>query len=179
MERTSSFLTFFLLAAQASPQQRAESGERSQSSLGGPGEGLGRSRGVGALVAVAGRGGEELFPPFCRVADSRVRIFHSFENEMSDAIGALVVLPSKQQQQHQHQHQQQQQQQIIRVAHLVRESRSQSTTAPLSITRSFSCPLIFTAACATRNALLLPLWSSGDHLLSTALGHIIILLTNH
>jgi hypothetical protein len=64
VERTSSFLTFFLLTAQVSPQQRAESGERSQSSLGGPGEGLGRSRGVGALVAVAGRGGEELFPPF-------------------------------------------------------------------------------------------------------------------
>jgi hypothetical protein len=84
---------------------------------------------------------------------------------MSDVIGALVVLPSKQR------HQQQQQQQIISVAHLVRESRSQSTTAPLSITRSFSCPLIFTAACATRNALLLPFWSSGGHL-NTALGHI-------
>jgi hypothetical protein len=44
-----------------SPQQRAESGERFQRARGGPGEGVGRSRGVGALVAVAGRGGEELF----------------------------------------------------------------------------------------------------------------------
>jgi hypothetical protein len=70
-----------------------------------------------------------------------------------------------------HQQQQQQQRQIIRVAHLVRESRNQSTTAPLSITHSPSCHLIFTAACATRNALLLSFWSSGDHL-NTALGHI-------
>jgi hypothetical protein len=55
---------------------------------------------------------------------------------MSDAIGAVVVrmkyivLPNKQQQQDQ------QQQQIIRVTHLVRESRSQSTTAPSSTPRS-------------------------------------------
>jgi hypothetical protein len=103
-ERTSSFLPFFLLTAQVSPQQRAESGERSRSSRGGPGEGVGRSRGVGALVTVAGRGGEELPPPFCSLG-LRVRIFHSFENEMSDVIGALVVLPSIEQQQHQHHHQ--------------------------------------------------------------------------
>jgi hypothetical protein len=80
---------------------------------------------------------------------------------MPDAIGAVVVLPSKQQHQRQHQQQQQQQQQIIRVAHLVRESRSQSTTASSSTTRSFSYPLVFAAACATRNALVLSFWSSG------------------
>jgi hypothetical protein len=94
----------------------------------------------------------------------RIR-FRSFENEMSDAIGAVVlrrkyiVIPNKQQQQQQQQHQQQQQ--IIRVTHLVRESRSQSTTAPSSTPRASSFPLIFTAACATRNALLLSFWSSG------------------
>jgi hypothetical protein len=123
VERTSLFLPFFLLTDQVSPQQRAESGERSQRYRGGPGEGLGRSVGVGALAAVAGRGGDELFSSFCRDA-VRVRLFQSFENEMYDAIGAVAMLPSKQQQQ-----QQQQQQQISRVAHLVRESRSQSTTA--------------------------------------------------
>jgi hypothetical protein len=144
-----------------SPQQRAESGERSHISRGGPGEGLGCSSGTCALVTVAGRGGEELFSPFCRVA-VRVRLFYSFENEMSDAIGAVVVLPIKQQQQ------QHQQQQIIRVAHLERESRSQSTTASSSTTRSFSYPLVFAAACATRNALLLSFWSSGGSTVSDA-----------
>jgi hypothetical protein len=62
-----------------------------------------------ALVAVAGRGGEELSPPFfthgrVAVKGLRARLFHSSKNETSDAVGAVVVrrksivLPSKQQQ---------------------------------------------------------------------------------
>jgi hypothetical protein len=62
--RTASFLPFFLLTVQESPQQRAESGSRALPRRGGPGDGLGRSGGTCALVAVAGRGGEELFSPF-------------------------------------------------------------------------------------------------------------------
>ena len=52
-----------MLTAQVSSQQRL-SDERPHSSRDGPGEGLVRSRGVSALVAVAGRGGEELPPSF-------------------------------------------------------------------------------------------------------------------
>ena len=63
------FLTFFLLTAQVSLQQRAESEERSQSSLGGPGEGMGRSRGSARSWRSLDEE-EKSFPPFCRVADS-------------------------------------------------------------------------------------------------------------
>ena len=50
-----------MFGAYVSPQQRAESGERFQRARGGPGDGLGRSSGTCALVAVAGRRKEELF----------------------------------------------------------------------------------------------------------------------
>jgi hypothetical protein len=67
--RTASYSSFFLLTAYESPEQRAESGSRALPRRGGSGEGLGRSRGTCALVAVAGRGGEELFPHLCHTVE--------------------------------------------------------------------------------------------------------------
>ena len=52
-----------LLTAQVSPEQRAPSRKLFQRARGGHGDGLGRSEGTWALVAIAGRGREELF--FC------------------------------------------------------------------------------------------------------------------
>jgi hypothetical protein len=129
-------LTVSPLTAQVSPELRAESGERFECARGGLVEGLDRCGGVIAVVAVAGRGGEDcflfiVFPADCSgVAGAArrerfqrapstwwswrgsgplyghlrarggcwtrgrgafspfCRLFHSFENEMSDAIGA-------------------------------------------------------------------------------------------
>jgi hypothetical protein len=62
--RNASSSTFSLLTALESPEQRAESGSRALPRRGGPGEGPVRSWDMCALVAVAGRGGEEPPPPF-------------------------------------------------------------------------------------------------------------------
>jgi hypothetical protein len=49
------------LTAQVSPELRAESGERFECARGGLGEGLDRCGGIIAVVAVAGRRGEDCF----------------------------------------------------------------------------------------------------------------------
>jgi hypothetical protein len=49
------------LTAQVLPELRAESGERFECARGGLGEGLDRCAGIIAVVAVAGRGGEDCF----------------------------------------------------------------------------------------------------------------------
>jgi hypothetical protein len=76
VEKTSSFLPFFLLPAQVSPQQRALSGERLQRTRGGPGDGMGCSGSTCDDVGARGcrwtrrRGA---FPPLFQTVESQSR----------------------------------------------------------------------------------------------------------
>jgi hypothetical protein len=87
---TSSFSTFFLL--QVSLEQRAESGERFQRDRGDPCEGMAALR----ESARSWRSLDEEERSSSLLSSRNIKgLCHSFENEMSDALIAVIVLPSK------------------------------------------------------------------------------------